>query len=219
MNRRTLVLGVSGAALAGFGAAVFLANEIRKPKPVAAVAKDKPLIRPYSPTFGPADAPVTIVEFFDPACEACAAFHPIVKKIMNAFPGKVRLVMRYTAFHAPSAEAITVLETARLQNLFEPVLVELFKTQSSWAPHGREPVSGPWDIASKAGLDVKRARSDAKMPGVVAAIKQDAADVTSAGVQKTPTFFVNGKPLTKFGPQPLYDLVRSEVEATSASKG
>ena len=56
----------------------------------------------------------TIVEFFDPACEACRAFHPIVKDIMAEHGDAVRVVIRYTPFHgAASEEAIRVLEAAR----------------------------------------------------------------------------------------------------------
>lgn len=219
MNRRTLVLGVAAIAAAGFGGATYFVTGSNKPETIATIVENTPLIRTYSPTFGPADAPVTIVEFFDPACEACRAFHPIVKQIMDAFPGKVRVVLRYAAFHPSSAEAVTILETARLQNLFVPVLEALLEAQPRWAPHGRTPASA-WDVAAKAGLDVARARGDAKMPDIVAVLDQDAADVATVGVRKTPTFFVNGKPLTDFGAQQLFDLVESEVEATRGiSKG
>ena len=37
------------------------------------------LVRMHSPVLGPVNAPVTIVEFFDPACETCREFYPIVK--------------------------------------------------------------------------------------------------------------------------------------------
>ena len=165
-----------------------------------------------SPVLGPANAPVTIVEFFDPACEACRAFHPIVKQIMDAFPGKVRVVLRYAAFHPTSAEAIAILETARLQNRFLPVLDALLEAQPVWAPHGRQPASA-WPIAARAGLDVERAQRDRLLPHLVATLNQDAADVVTVGVRQTPTFFVNGKPLREFGAQQLFDLVKSEVNA------
>lgn len=85
---------------------------------------------------GPVNAPVTIVEFFDPSCEACRAFHPVVKKIMGSFPQEVRLVLRYTPLHEGSDEAVRILEAARLQNKFEPVLETLLGSQQDWAIHG-----------------------------------------------------------------------------------
>jgi len=202
--------------LIGFGAATYFVSGRRQPSSEKALKETSPLVRPHSPFFGPADAPVTIVEFFDPACEACRAFHPIVKQIMDAFPDKVRVVLRYAAFHGPSAEAIALLEAARLQNMFEPVLEMLYQAQSQWAPHGRVGAS-PWNFVQTSGLDVARARRDARLPGIVAILKKDAADITAVGVRRTPTFFVNGKRLTDFGAQQLFDLVKSEVETADRS--
>src|SRR5690606_12875209 len=56
------------------------------------------LVREDSPSLGPADAKVTVVEFYDPECESCAAFAPQVKGLMNDFP-QVCFVFRYAAFH------------------------------------------------------------------------------------------------------------------------
>ena len=116
MNRRGLILSVLALGVAGFGGATWFAT---RPGPVAEAEPVAPelaeaMIRPYSPILGPAEAPVTIVEFFDPACEACRAFHPIVKDIMAEHGDAVRVVIRYTPFHgAASEEAIRVLEAAR----------------------------------------------------------------------------------------------------------
>lgn len=213
-SRRTLVLGTAVLTLAGFGGATYHFTLRQWPPPVAALPGDSPLIRQHSPILGDADAPVTIVEFFDPACEACRAFHPIVKQIINAFPSRVRVVLRYAAFHPPSQEAIVILETARLQNLFQPVLEALFESQPLWASHGRQSVSA-WPIAARAGLDVERAQRERLLPHILATLNQDAADVATIGVRQTPTFFVNGRPLQEFGAQQLYNLVRSEVAATA----
>ena len=159
---------------------------------------------------GSSNAPVTISEFFDPACEACRAFHPIVKKIIDAFPGKVRVAVRYTPFHGPSKEAIAILEAARKQGRFVPVLEALLEKQPAWAPHGR-PGQSPWEFVSGTGLDIDRAKIDARHPSVTAVIDQDFADVKALGVRQTPTFFVDGQPLQRFSAQGLYDLVKQRV--------
>lgn len=212
MNRRTVVVGTGIAAVGLFAGGALLYRPSQKPLPaIATTSGAAPLIRPHAPVLGPVDAPVTIVEFFDPACEACRAFHPIVKRIMANFPAKVRVVLRYTAFHPTSEEAIRILEAARFQGKFEVVLERLYETQSRWAPHGR-PADSAWSVLDGTGLDIERARKDAAMPGVVAVLSQDAADVKSVGVRATPTFFVNGKPLQEFGAQQLFDLVKSEVQ-------
>ena len=79
------------------------------------------LSRQDAPTYGPATAKVRIVEFFDPACETCRAFYPLVKKIVDGQEGKVQLVVRYLPLHKGSDVAVRILEAARQQNLFWPV--------------------------------------------------------------------------------------------------
>lgn len=214
MNRRGLILSVLALGAAGFGGATWFATRpgpVAEAEPVAPELADA-MIRPYSPILGPADAPVTIVEFFDPACEACRAFHPIVKDIMAEHGEAVRVVIRYTPFHgAASEEAIRVLEAARMQDVYVPVLEAVLREQPRWASHGA-PVPGLiLQVAATAGLDAEAARTQMLAPGVVAILNQDRADVETVGIRQTPTFFVNGKPLDPFGEAELRRLVAAEV--------
>ena len=210
MNRRHLVIGTAALAALGFAGATYL------PRRAAPPAGDA-LIRPHSPVLGPADAAVTIVEFLDPSCEACRAFYPIVKQIMDVAPGDIRLVIRYAALHDGSDEAVRILEAARIQDRFTPVMERLFADQPAWAIHGAPDLEKAWTIAAAAGLDLDKARRDARTPAVDAVLAQDAADVKTLDVSGTPTFFVNGKPLPSFGPQQLRDLVLAELKAAGVS--
>jgi protein-disulfide isomerase len=175
------------------------------------------LVRPHSPVLGPADAPVTLVEFLDPACEACRAFAPVVKQVMFLYPKEVRVVVRFADFHEGSADAIRLLLAARQQGRFEPMLTALFEGQEQWAAHHRPDVEQAWKIAAANGLNIARARRDAAAPAVDAVLAQEAEDIVELQVLRTPTFFVNGKPLVEFGPEPLLKLVSQEVQAASAS--
>ncbi|MBO6773825.1 DsbA family protein [Thalassospira sp.] len=213
MNRRSFIVQIGIAILGIFFFGMYLYQPLNKERvDVAPVANAADLVRGHSPIFGPEDAPVTIVEFFDPACESCRAFHPIVKDIMATYPNEVRVVLRYAAFHPPSEQAVRLLEAARLQGKLEPVLERLLETQPRWAPHGRTPES-VWNLLDGTGLDIARAQRDSLMPHIVGVLNQDATDIKSFDVKGTPTFFVNGKPLKAFGEQPLRDLVKTEVEA------
>lgn len=211
MNRRTFLLAVGAATVGAFGLGAYLYAPSMQQVSMGGGANETVYVRAHSPILGPADAPVTIVEFFDPACEACRAFHPYVKDIMSRFEGKVRVVLRYANFHPQSEEAIRILEAARLQGKFEPVLEKLLETQPRWAPHGTSAI-GAWTVLEGTGLDIERAKEDAQLSEVTNVLEQDTADVKTAGVRGTPTFFVNEKPLTNFGPQQLLELVQSEVE-------
>ena len=181
--------------------------------PPPALPRDNALVRAHSPTVGPVAAKVTIVEFFDPACEACRAFYPIVKQTMAQYPGNVRLVLRYAPLHQGSDEAVRILETARLQNIFIPVLEALLERQPEWAAHGSMDLDKAWAIAGDAGLDLTRARKARMGVKITAVLNQDIEDLKTVGVTQTPAFFVNGRPLQDFGVRQFQDLVRGEVAA------
>lgn len=214
MNRRTIVLGTIILAAGAFVAGAAYYPRLKEAAPPA---ESSTLVRPHSPVIGPADAPVTIVEFLDPSCEACRAFYPIVKQIMEAYPGKTKLVIRYAPIHEGSDVAVTIVEAARIQDKFLPVLEKLLFEQPAWAVHGQPDMEKAWSLAGEAGLDVAKAKIDAKSPGVVAVLNQDTADMNAINLEGTPTFFVNGKPLTSFGPQQLQDLVAAEVKAAEGT--
>lgn len=217
MTRRSIVILTTIVAAAVFAGSAFLYDRYTTSRAgVAATSVGDQLIRPHSPIIGPTDARVSIVEFFDPSCEACRAFHPIVKQILAAFQNDVRLVIRYTPFHQGSDEAVRIIEAARLQGKFLPVFEALLAGQPQWAVHGAPDLNKAWEFARSAGLDVERARRDANSNEITRVLSQDVADVKANNIRGTPTFFVNGKPLPSFGPQQLYDLVASEVQRVRA---
>ncbi|WP_339849038.1 thioredoxin domain-containing protein [uncultured Nisaea sp.] len=214
MTRKPLILSVLTFGLAVFAVAAWY---MTRPGPETTTASAAPeyaeaLVRGYSPVLGPKEAPVTIVEFFDPACEACRAFHPVIKDIMAEHGDAVRVVLRYTPFHgAASEEAIKVLEAARMQDVYEPVLEAVLREQSRWASHGASEPGRILQIAGSAGLDAEVARTQMLAPDVVAILNQDRADVETMGIRGTPTFFVNGRLLDPFGETELRTRVAEEV--------
>ena len=169
------------------------------------------LVRMHTPIIGPQNAPVTIVEFFDPACETCRAFYPIVKQIMAQHPDKVRLALRYAPFHHGSDQVVKLIEAARKQGLYTPVLEALLAAQPEWADHAAPNIGIAFEAAARAGLDMERARQDMETPEIQAVLAQDIEDLTALQVSKTPTFFVNGRSLPSFGPEQLARLVAEEV--------
>ncbi len=206
MNRRLLVISISVVSIAIFAFAAFYTRPADLPAREAAQSgTDSPraetLVRFHSPVIGQFDAPVTVVEFFDPSCEGCRAFYPYVKQILSKYPNEVRVVMRYVLFHKGSEETVRMLEAARRQGLFEPVLEAILEAQPEW--HDDPEVAAAWRAAVQAGLDEKKARGDMHDPAISALIRADEADGNAAGIKGTPTFFVNGTRLGKLTPQDL----------------
>ena len=213
MNKRIGVVAtlvVSALAFTG-GAMLYSGTAEGEPTKKVVAGPVDSLIRPHSPIIGPKNAPVTIVEFFDPSCEACRAFYPMVKGIVAKYPKDVRLVMRYLPLHPGSAEAIVILEAARVQGKLQPVTAALLEAQPDW--HDGK-MDGAWAAAEKAGLNVAKARA---MPttDAMAWMEQDIADARAVGVKGTPTFFVNGEMLV----QPSPEQVEAKVQAAVAAMG
>src|SRR3546814_5580960 len=118
----------------------------------------------HSPVYGPADAKVTIVEFFDPACESCRAFYPAVKQLVNVNGGKVKLVLRYAPFHEGSEEVAKILEASRLQDKYWSTLETVLDMQPQWASHDNPQVDLIWGYLKALDLDIDQVRKDMSNP-------------------------------------------------------
>jgi protein-disulfide isomerase len=169
------------------------------------------LVRDHSPVIGPAIAPVTLVEFLDPACEACAAYAPVVRQIELVHAQDVRIVVRFAAFHPGSEEAIRLLDAAQRQGKFEATLDALFANQEEWASHHAPNLARAWEIAGAAGVDLARAKRDSQDSRADRLLRVEGEDIIALTVERTPTFFINGRPLTNYGPQSLMKAVAEEV--------
>ena len=182
-------------------------------------ASTENLIRPDSPTLGAADAPVTLVEFLDPECESCAAFSPVVKKIMKDYDGKIRLVVRYMPLHPNSLSAATFTEAAGEQGKYWQAQELLFQKQSEWGTKHGPQTSAPADInalfkkyAMELGLDTKKMDAAFAENRYNTKLQRDLQDGQALGVRQTPTFFVNGRKLARFSEADLRALIDEELK-------
>lgn len=170
------------------------------------------LVRPYSPTLGPSGAKVTLVEFFDPECEACRASFPAVKQVLKEFDGQVRLVMRYATFHKNSEYAVAVLEAARKQGKFWEALEVLFTRQPEWASHETPKPELLEGYMKGLGLNMETFASSLKDSEIKSKIQQDQEDGVQLAVTGTPAFFVNGKPLLQLGRDGLRSAIVEQLK-------
>ena len=180
---------------------------------LAPIAEAERLARESAPVIGPLDAPITIVEFFDPSCEACRRFHPILKDVL-ANTDDVRLVVRYFVGHGSASTAgVRVLEAARRQGLFAEVSAALLERQTSWTGANVQNERRALAIAGDVGLDINRARSHLDEHDISPILEQDRNDAIAIGVRGTPTIFVNGKLLPSLDAATLVAVIRNERHA------
>ncbi|WPC67288.1 thioredoxin domain-containing protein [Rhodoferax ferrireducens] len=195
--------------------AFFYKNQKTEQAAQLAAKNQTALVRADAPSFGNADAPVHIVEFFDPACGTCREFYPLVKNLMAAHPGKIRLTMRYAPFHPGSDQVVKVMEAARKQGQFQQTLEALFASQTVWVQNHTAHVDLIWSPLGTLGLDMERIKNDMNSPEIARTIAQDLADAKTMNVTMTPEYFVNGKPLPSFGFEQLQTLVDEALVNTN----
>ena len=160
---------------------------------------------------GPADAPVTLVEYSDFQCPACAAFFPVVKQALAEpqLKDKVKFVYRafpLTTIHANAELASRAALAAAAQGKFWEMHDALFKGQSSWAKLSGGAARGIFlGYAKELGVDTAAFESALDSAAVKKAVKEQSDGAVRSGVNSTPTFFINGKEM----PQPSsYDAFR-----------
>jgi protein-disulfide isomerase len=215
MKQRNIFLAAAAVLILVFSGGAFLYQK-QQAEAAAQLAKQNmaALVRLDAPSFGEPNAPVHIVEFFDPACGTCREFYPMVKALMAEHPGKIRLSLRYAPFHPGSDAVVRVLEASRKQGKFEATLEALFARQNSWVQNHTANVQLIGPLLAPLGMDLAQLQNDANAPEVATMIARDLADAKTLNVTMTPEYFVNGKPLPSFGYAQLKGLVDEALANT-----
>ncbi len=142
-----------------------------------------------SPSKGPPDAPVVIVEWADFECPACRAAGPEIEEAMAKHPEKVRIVFKNFPLdiHQNAEKAARAAMAADLQGKFWPMHAALFST----AP----PLSKPtiMQLAKNLELDMKKFEDDWASEKVADAVARDRKQGEAVKLRATPTIYVNGR--------------------------
>ncbi len=138
---------------------------------------------------GPADAPVTLVEYGDYQCPDCGEAEPILREVRQRMGGRLRFVFRnfpLTDIHRHALDAAGTAEFAAESGKFWPMHDMLLQNQEALS---RTDLAG---YAQSLGLDpegLRWALDDREKTEAFMAEKQDGVE---SGVQGTPTIFLNG---------------------------
>lgn len=164
--------------------------------PVLAVGTDD------DPSIGPADAPITIVEFSDFQCPYCQKSVDTLKEVRRLYGDKIRVVYRdYPGpNHPQAAAAAEAAQCAGDQGKFWEFHDLLFARQT--------PETG-WDfdaLARELGLQAGELSTCLSTGHYREEVRKDLRDGLALGIASTPTFFINGRPLV--GAQPLAEFSR-----------
>ena len=171
---------------------------------------------------GEPTAPLTLEEFADFQCSACASAHPIMKEIRSVYTNKqIRVIFRNypLPMHDKSYDAAVVAEAAGLQGKFWPMQDQLFSNQQTWstAPNYREIWNG---YAEKIGLDMQKFQADVSGIAAKSRVDQDIARAKGMGVSSTPTVYLNGQsiPYTEVNVPSMRRIIDAELQKASGGQ-
>lgn len=204
ITRRSMLL--AGAAVAGLAVAPALAQESDAPVDLAELLKP-PALGDMALGAGEG-AKVTIVEYASATCPHCAAFHKDVWPKLKADyvdTGKIRFIFREFPLNDPALAAFMIARAAPKESYF-PLIGVFFDTLETWA---KDPANGLLNIAKQAGFTQEKFDATLKDEKLAKGIMEIRDGGVKFGVQGTPTFFLNGKPLRG---EVTYDNLKAEID-------
>ena len=151
---------------------------------------DDPVTIPVAgaPFAGPQQAKITLVEFSDFQCPYCIAAFSEIKAILKAYPGQVKLIFKEfpLEIHDQADLAAAAAVAAHKQGKFWPMHDAMFS--------GRDlSRTAIFAMAKESGLDMRRFETDVDSTEVRETVQRDVQDGERAGVEGTPTIFINGQ--------------------------
>ncbi|HKR13997.1 MAG TPA: thioredoxin domain-containing protein [Pyrinomonadaceae bacterium] len=143
---------------------------------------------------GPQGAVVTLEEFGDFECPACARFHPIWKSLEPKYGQRIRVTFRHFPIplkHKRALVAAYAAEAAGLQGKFWEMHDKLFENREAWAK-ANDPESVFLTYAQELGLDLARFKEDNAGDSVRLRVNLDFQRGRSLKIKGTPTLYLNG---------------------------
>lgn len=180
---------------------------LAEPEPVAhKVSPDD------DPAWGKPDARVTLIMFSDFQCSACAATHPILKKVVNEYGAKLHFVVRdfpLESIHENAFRAALAANAARQQGKFFEYIDILYRNQDNLDSASLN------RFAAELGLNVKQFELDLSSEKAAAEVRKDMADGLKHGTRGTPTIFVNGVKVVRLS----LDGIRAAIDRALSGQG
>lgn len=154
-----------------------------------------PPVKDSDIVIGSESAPVTLFEYADFQCPACASYHPVVRQLLSEYNGKLKLVARMfplTNIHPKALISGQAAYAAYKQGKFAEMADLLYSNQDTWVnANNHEEIF--IDYAKQLELDLDKFEADMKSNEAEQFVKTQEAEAKNLGLKSTPTFGLNGK--------------------------
>lgn len=186
MKNPWVIVGMIAVVL--FGGAMLLSN--------SAAQESNEGVEITSHVKGNSDAVVTLVEYSDFQCPACAAFQPVLTGMLEQYSDQLHFEFKHfplpPRMHPHALPAALAAEAAGQQGKFFEYHDLLFTNQETWAK-AAVPTSYFIQYATDLGLDIDAFKLHMRSSALRERIQNDFAEGEALGVTGTPSFFLNGK--------------------------
>lgn len=215
MSRESKILVAILVVVVGGMVALFsLTSSGKAPASVGPVADQSKLTKPDSHKLDTGS--VKVVEFGDYQCPACGQAHPILKKIMKEYKGKISFYFRnfpLTQLHSNAIVSAQAAEAAAKQDKFWEMHDKLYETQSEWSTLSNEAAVEKFNsYATALGLNLDQFKQDEASEAIKAIITGDTGDGNSLKIQGTPTIFVNGHQSSDYNHNTIKSLIDESLK-------
>ncbi|RMD59760.1 hypothetical protein D6821_00395 [Candidatus Parcubacteria bacterium] len=199
-----ILLIIGGILLSIFVAFIFLAidayrqfNQTNIPQPNNQTGLSQEFIQtldnPTSPYLGKKDARIAIIEFGDFGCPSCKNFYPKLKRAVQEYPEKVRVVFRdFPVIQEFSPQLALAARCAGEQGLFWAMHDTLFDQQNYIYQNQQNLSSVLNELAAKIGVETNRFNQCMQQKKYLPSIQKDYQDGLKLDIKGTPTWFING---------------------------
>lgn len=202
-STKPLLIIIIAIAVAG-GAAFYMSRQstpAAAPSTTAATAGSvaKPAPTGGGRVRGPANAPVTLVEFGDYQCPSCGYFAPIMLEILKRYPEQVRLEFHHfplVGIHQWAMPAALAAEAAADQGKFWEMHDLIYENQEKWS-RSANPESEFLTYAGRIGLNINSFMQAMRSPDTQQRVLQDVVRARESDVNETPTFYLNGQKIAQ----------------------
>lgn len=204
-----LVIGIIG--FGGFKLVKWINTPTTETVEPAVVTKDDQIK-------GNPDASLTLIEYSDFQCPACASYAPVVKQLNEEFPENLRIVYRHfplTSIHKSAIDAAKAAEAAGKQGKFWEMHDKLFERQEDWAEDGN--LKGKFEeYAKELELDEEAFKNDYESGEIKDKINEHIFAGNRLGINSTPTFILGDQKIQNpHGFEAFRQLIEDQLGAGS----
>lgn len=164
---------------------------------------------------GDKSAKLTLIEYSDFQCPACALYNSIVNQVLSNYPGKVNLVYRFfplTTSHKNAVVSGQAGYAAWKLGKFSEMKDELFNNQGDWESLSEDEAKKAFiEYAKGIKLDEDQFTKLMNSNEAKAAVLAGEKSALSLGLQGTPTFFLGNKQINPGGYEDFKKLIDTQL--------